>query len=250
MALPFAHRQTVKLSTSFAIFATWSVLSEINVTASVPTTAQIVEAIRGAAKALGANPQLADQMATDLGPELARLLANLDTNRPALDRVCIEWLIEGRRHRAPDETIDDAKKRIGKAAGFDVIVDELEGMIDSGRKLFKKEAIAGIPLSTRGFLWLVLVNTDGYLQHGTIQEFFRIPAKKSQRSKDQSTYQYRTRLAELVGEPLRDRMVGKGRGRRYEISPVHWSFLWVRRHPDQKRSMLLYDGVSPPDEYQ
>jgi hypothetical protein len=265
--LPFADGKAISLTTPYALLTLDAVVREMNVRGEPPVLDMIQAAIRSAARSFGATRRLVKELAEELGPKLQKAFERLileyrnegeQENAAGARRsqpsqglavgvpeecLIVEWMNrKGDRFKAEmtsrelDQFLHDTEKE------YDLVVDEHTGELRilgaEGWELIslhRRPDMESAPRGPRGMLWLALTNVGRRITEKAMREVLGIDP----RAREPALYQYRSRLGELLGPNLRDKIVGERSDKVYPVAAKGWSFCWIRLDPDAHKSTLL-----------
>ncbi len=253
--LPFAAEGTISLVSPYVILILDSVFHEMSVSGLAPDISEINVVIQHAATTFGAPLALANKMVERLGPKLnarfsefqiENILSETDTNKSS-NRVFVKRVVDGTPRKSGwcgHRVISNNRKN----PRYDIIVDEIRGdvLIRKYRNTKKDDEIINlwideIDQQAAGLLWLALENFGNYV---TFKELRSLLALDTQTPN--SIYRPKTLLAELLGEDLRDALIGLPKNNRYPIGRGTVNFCWMRK--SDQGSDLCERATRPSDK--
>jgi len=120
-----------------------------------------------------------------------------------------------------------------------VFCDEVTGRLTlHSRDLSNRTEVHAVAQGSRLMLWLALTSIGRRVDQHEIATLLGIPERSRPESKQCCVYEQVSRFKKFLGGTLGRRMLQTDRRGGYEILSVGWSFCWIRRLRDSKRSVL------------
>ena len=256
--LGFASENGPPLVAPFVLLTLEATLRELSQRGHAPDLAQIGEAVRCAAEALGASVRLIAELADDLPPRLAAMFSAddgaLTLSEPSTktnakpNQLYTERQVDGQVRKpgwAKRKVRTDNRKNIR----YDIVVDEIarEILIRKNRESADEEEpevtrIDDVDPRVAAMLWVVLRGFGKSIEFSELRSRLDLDPNGSQ---DNGIHKAKSGLLVLLGERISKSLFGRSLRLRYSIQGDGVNFCWMRLTEDSQKSELLYRAGIP-----